>query len=211
MRDREDGMSGRTEEADRLAPAQQKRRIRNYLIDSSIQLRLASYLVAVACLISIGMGWLLWSAYRESSRLMMLDPRLDETLVGLMAREDRERMLWLGIALVAVILCLLLVALVVTHRVAGPTVAIGQTCRRIGAGDLSRPRPRRRRDLLVDLADEVSLMIEGLRDREEAERVRLDGVVRRLRHPGATPAELESAAVLEELAAEKARRASGTA
>jgi len=204
-------MSGTTGVERQVDGGAHKRRIRNYLIDSSIQLRLASYLVAVACLISLGMGWLLWSAYRESSRLMMLDPRMDEMLVGLMAREDRERMLWLGIALVAVILCLLVVALVVTHRVAGPTVAIAQTCRRVGAGDLSRPRPLRRHDLLVDLADEVSLMIEGLREREEQERVHLQGVVRRLRHPGATPAELESAAALEELAAAKTRRASATA
>lgn len=205
-------MSGTTDVGDRVGPVgAQKRRFRNYLIDSSIQLRLASYLVAVACAISIGMGWLLWSAYRESSRLMLLDPRVDETLAGMMAREDRERMLWLGIALVAVILCLLVVALVVTHRVAGPTVAIAQTCRRVASGDLSHPRPLRRRDLLVDLADEVSLMIDGLRDREEQERVQLDGVARRLRHSAATPAELESAAVIEDLAARKARRASGGA
>jgi HAMP domain-containing protein len=205
-------MSGTTDVGDRAETGgSQKRRFRNYLIDSSIQLRLASYLVAVACAISVGMGWLLWSAYRESSRLMLLDPRLDETLAGMMAREDRERMLWLGIALVAVILCLLVVALVVTHRVAGPTIAIGQTCRRVAAGDLSRPRPLRRRDLLVDLADEVSLMIDGLREREEQERVQLEGVARRLRHPAASPAELECATVLEDLVARKARRASGGA
>ena len=201
-----------TETGGRAEPeGDHKRRIRNYLIDSSIQLRLASYLVAVACAISIGMGWLLWSAYRESSRLMLLDPRVDETLAGMMAREDRERMLWLGIALVAVILCLLVVALVVTHRVAGPTVAIAQTCRRVASGDLSHPRPLRRRDLLVDLADEVALMIDGLRDREDQERVQLEGVVRRLRHPSATPAELECAAALEDLVARKARRAGGAA
>jgi len=190
----------------REANGSQKRRFRNYLIDSSIQLRLASYLVAVACVISVGMGWLLWSAYRESSRIMLLDPRVDEQLAMLMAREDRERMLWLGLTLVAVILCLLVLALVVTHRVAGPTVAIGQTCRRIARGDLSRPRPLRRHDLLVDLADEVALMIEGLREREEAERARIEGLAARLRRGGASSAELEAAADLDRMAAEKAQR-----
>jgi methyl-accepting chemotaxis protein len=190
----------------REANGSQKRRFRNYLIDSSIQLRLASYLVGVACVISVGMGWLLWSAYRESSRIMLLDPRVDEQLATLMAREDRERMLWLGLTLVGVILCLLVLALVVTHRVAGPTVALGQTCRRIGAGDLSRPRPLRRHDLLVDLADEVALMIEGLREREDAERVRIEALASRLRRAGATPAELDVAAELDRMAAEKTKR-----
>ena len=43
---------------------------RNYLIDASIQLRFASYLVAVACAISLGLGWRLWIAYSEASRLV---------------------------------------------------------------------------------------------------------------------------------------------
>ncbi len=187
----------------------QKRRIRNYLIDSSIQLRLASYLVAVACAISLGMGWLLWSAYRESSRLVSLgNPKVDDALAIMLAREDRERMLWLGIGLVTVILCLLVVAVIVTHRVAGPTVALAQTCRRIGSGDLSRPRPLRRHDLLVDLADEVALMIDGLRDRESEERATLLEVAGRLRRPGASLAEQEAAVRLEDLAALKGSRLS---
>ncbi|HTP50902.1 MAG TPA: hypothetical protein VMK42_09400 [Anaeromyxobacteraceae bacterium] len=190
------------------ASGPQKRRIRNYLIDSSIQLRLASYLVAVACAISIGMGWLLWNAYRESSRLVSLgDPKVDDALATMLAREDRERMLWLGIGLVAVILCLLIVAVIVTHRVAGPTVALSHTCRRVGAGDLSRPRPLRRHDLLVDLADEIALMVDGLRKREAEERTILVEAVERLRR-GASPAEQEVAVWLEDLASRKGARLS---
>jgi len=187
----------------------QKRRLRNYLIDSSIQLRLASYLVAVACAISVGMGWLLWNAYRESSRLVSLgDSRTDDALASMLAREDRERMLWLGIGLVAVILCLLVVAVVVTHRVAGPTVAISQTCRRVGAGDFTRPRPLRRRDLLVDLADEVALMVDGLRKQEAEELAMLEGAAERLRRPGSSTVEVEVAAQLEELSSRKSARLS---
>lgn len=187
----------------------QKRRLRNYLIDSTIQLRLASYLVAVACAISVGMGWLLWNAYRESSRLVSLgDPKVDNTLATMLAREDRERMLWLGIGLVAVMLSLLVVAVMVTHRVAGPTVALSQTCRRVGTGDFSHPRPLRRRDLLVDLADEIALMIDGLRRQEAGERAALLEAVERLRRAGASLSELEVAARLEELASRKGARLS---
>ncbi|HVP66162.1 MAG TPA: hypothetical protein VMT17_02750 [Anaeromyxobacteraceae bacterium] len=191
--------------------AAQKRRIRNYLIDSSIQLRLASYLVGVACAISIGMGWLLWNAYRESSRLVALgDSKVDEAIASMLAREDRERMLLLGIGLVAVILCLLVVAVIVTHRVAGPTVAIAQTCRAVGAGDLSRPRPLRRRDLLVDLADEVSLMIDGLRKREAEERAALADAAAKLRRAGASSVELEVAVRLDDMASRKGARLSSS-
>ncbi|HZY03470.1 MAG TPA: hypothetical protein VFF02_08205 [Anaeromyxobacteraceae bacterium] len=191
------------------APAAEapKRRIRNYLIDSSIQLRFASYLVAVACAISLGLGYLLWSAYRESSRLVSLgDPRVDDALATMLAQEDRARMVWLAAALAVIVLCLLFFAIVVTHRVAGPTVALAVTCRRVADGDLSRPRPLRRRDLLVDLADEMVLMVEGLRDREESERAVLVEVARTLRKTGVPGAVHDAAARLEELAGEKAGR-----
>ncbi len=184
-----------------------RRLIRNYLIDSSIQLRFASYLVAVAAAISVGLGYLLWSAYRESSRLVSLgDPRVDDALAAMLAQEDRARMVWLAAGLAVIVLCLLVFAIVVTHRVAGPTVALSKTCRRVAHGDLSRPRPLRRRDLLVDLADEMALMVEGLREREEGERAVLAELAVALRRSGAGGAAHDAAARLEQLAGEKAAR-----
>lgn len=186
-----------------LAP---RRRIRNYLIDSSLQLRFASYLVAVACALSLGLGFLLWTAYRESSRLVALgDPRVDDALASMLAQEDRQRMVWLTVALVVVVACLLVFAVVVTHRVAGPAVALARTCRKVADGDLSRPRPLRRRDLLVDLADEVALMIEALRDREGMESAVLNDVAANLRRLGGAP-ERQWAEALEKLAGEKMGR-----
>jgi methyl-accepting chemotaxis protein len=185
-----------------------RRRLRNYLIDSSLQLRFATYLLAVACALSLGLGYLLWNAYRESSRLVALgDPRVDEALAAILAREDRQRMVWLAAALAVVVLCLLVFAVVVTHRVAGPALALARICRAVGEGDLSRPRTLRRRDLLVHLADEINVMIEGLAGREAAESVTLAELARRLRRPLASPAEIECATALERLAAGKAERA----
>ncbi|HEU4383187.1 MAG TPA: hypothetical protein VFR85_06730 [Anaeromyxobacteraceae bacterium] len=195
--------------AQNAAPPEEapKRLIRNYLIDANIQLRFASYLVAVATAISLGLGYRLWIAYSEASRLVSLgDPTVDQALGKMLQQEDRARMVWLGAALVVVVLCLLFFAIVVTHRVAGPTVALTTTFRRVSEGDLSRPRPLRRRDLLVDLADETALMVEGLRQREEAERAVVSEVATALRKSRLGGAADDAAARLEQLAAEKAAR-----
>jgi methyl-accepting chemotaxis protein len=184
-----------------------RRLIRNYLIDANLQLRFASYLVAVAAAISVGLGYLLWSAYRESSRLVSLgDPRVDDALATMLAQEDRARMVWLAAGLVVIVLCLLVFAIVVTHRVAGPAVALARTCRRVAQGDLSRPRPLRRRDLLVDLADEMAMMVERLREQEESERAALAEVAATLRRSGAGGPAHDAALRLEQLAGEKAAR-----
>jgi methyl-accepting chemotaxis protein len=173
-------------------PGHRHRRFRNYLVDTSLQLRLASYLLAVAALLSIGLGWLLWQAWQETSRVIALGaPDSAETLASALANEDRGRMVLVGAAMVGVLLGLLAAAVVITHRIAGPAFAIGRTCRQVAEGNLSHPRPLRSHDLLLELGDEVTAMVEALRGREAGERA------------------VAAAAALEKLAEEKEGRLRG--
>ena len=70
----------------------------------------------------------------------------------------------------------------------------------------SLPRPLRRRDLLVDLADEVALMVEGLREQEAEERALLADAANRLRRAGAFAGGSGIATRLEVLASRKSQR-----
>jgi signal transduction histidine kinase len=188
--------------------AKARRHVRNYLLDTSLQLRLASYLLGAATLLSLGLGWLLWSAYRETSHVLELaDPSVGAALGTALAQEDRFRIVAVAVALVLVLCCLLGAAVVVTHRIAGPAYAIARTCRRVADGDLTEPRPLRSRDLLVDLGDEVSAMVRELRAREARERDLLAAAAEVLRDPF-SPAQTrqELARQLESLASDKERR-----
>lgn len=185
-----------------------KRRARNYLLDTGLQLRLASYLVAAATALSLGLGWLLWQAYRETSRVIALaDPDAGESIAQALASEDRWRIVVVAGALAGVLVCLLGAAVIITHRIAGPAFVIARTARAVGAGSLAPPRPLRSHDLLVDLAGDVARMVEALRDRERRERDVVQRAVSVLRDPAAGPTE-RTAAVgqLEQLASEKAAR-----
>src|SRR5512139_3393811 len=107
-----------------------KRYVRNYLLDTGLQLRLASYLLGVAVALSLGLGWLLWSAYRETSRVIALgDPDVGDSIAKALASEDRWRMFLVAAALSAMLIVLLLGSVVITHRIAGPAFVIGRTCR----------------------------------------------------------------------------------
>lgn len=191
------------------APARiPKRRVRNYLLDTTLQLRLASYLLAVATALSIGLGWLLWQAYRETSRVVALgDPEVGESIAQALAREDRWRIVLIAFSLMIVLLCLLGAAVVITHRIAGPAFVIARVCRQIAEGNLTPPRPLRSRDLLTDLAEDVADMVDALRGRDERERDVARHVAATLRDDSATPAQRGAAAAdLERLAAEKDAR-----
>ncbi len=190
------------------ASAHPKRYVRNYLLDTGLQLRLASYLLGVAVALSIGLGWLLWSAYRETSRVIALgEPDVGESIAQALAGEDRWRMFLIAAALSAVLMSLLLASIVITHRIAGPAFVIARTARQVGEGNLAPPRPLRNHDLLVDLADDVAAMVDALRDREDRERERVARAAATLRDPSASPAARDAAlADLERVASEKEAR-----
>ena len=179
-----------------------RRRMRNFILDPGLQLRFGGYLVAIAVGLSVALGWQVWRGYSEASKLVGLgDPRSDGVVAAMLRADDRAHMLWTAGILSCVVVCLLGVAVVVTHRIAGPAYAIARACRAVASGALVRPRPLRRGDLLVGLADEVSAMVEALRAREEEERARLVQAAQALaRSPE------EARVILEQLAAEKARR-----
>jgi signal transduction histidine kinase len=160
-----------------------QRRLRNYLVDPGIQLRLVSYMLVVATAIGCALAVMVWTAGQEAG------PGL-----------------FLGAALAGAVPGMLVLAVVLTHRVAGPAVALAHACRRVGAGDLSLPRPLRRRDLLVDLADEVALMVEGLREQEAEERALLADAAHRIRRAGEFAGGHELATRLEVLASRKSQR-----
>src|SRR5438552_17583596 len=185
-----------------------KRRLRNYFLDAKLQLRLASYLIGVGVALSLGLGWLLWRAYRETSRVIALsDPDAGDSIGLALANEDRVRIIIIGVVLAGVLLCLLGSAMVVSHRIAGPAFAIARTCRQVGEGSLAVPRPLRPRDLLVELGNAVAAMVDALRTRETREREVALSAAAALRDPAASPqARSVAAEALERVAKEKGER-----
>ena len=193
------------------AEGRRKRRLRNYLLDARLQLRLASYLLGVGAALSLGLGGLLWRAYRETSRVIALsDPDAGDSIGLALAGEDRVRIVIIAVVLGGVLVCLLGSSLVVSHRIAGPAFALARACRQVGEGNLARARPLRPRDLLVELGSAVAAMIDGLRAREACERETVLSAAAALRGP-ALSAEARAAAAdaLERMAREKAERLGG--
>lgn len=192
------------------APLAAKRRVRNLLIDGALQLRLAAYLVAVAGALCAALAWMLWDAYQETSRVVALSsPDAGDALATLFADGDRGKLLVLTGALAVVLVLLLVSSLVVTHRIAGPAFALRRACQEIARGDLAPPRPLRSGDLLQELGEDFATMVASLRARDAQERAAVSGAAAVLRAPGSSAAaHAEVAAMLERLAAEKAKRLS---
>lgn len=182
--------------------ASPRRRWKSLVLDPALQLRLGASLGAIASALSLTLGWQVWRAYREASRLVALtDPRADEVVAALLRAEDRRRIALLAVVLAVVIVALVIAAVVRAHRIAGPAFALGRSCRAVAAGVLPRPRPLRRGDLLGGLGADVAAMLEVLRAREEEERALLA-------EAAAAPPE-RAREIVAALAARKAQRLEG--
>jgi HAMP domain-containing protein len=182
-----------------------QRRLRNYLLNAPMQLRFASYLIGVGVALSLGLGFLLFRAYSETSRVIALsDPDTSDGIALALASEDRTRIVIIAVVLFGVLVCLLASGVVVSHRIAGPAFALSRTCKQVAEGNLARPRPLRPRDLLIELGNDVSNMVDALRDRETRERDAILAAASAVRASNGS----QAVETLEQLAREKGARLS---
>lgn len=183
-------------------PSPRHRSPRNLVLEPRRQLRLVGYAVLAVGSLSTAVAWQVWRAYAEASRLVALgEPGSDEAVAALLRADDRTRLLWLCGTLLALVAAVVVLTLVVTHRVAGPALALARACREVARGGLAPPRPLRRGDLLAGLAEELAGAITALRAREAAER---DALLDAASTLGAAPD--RARATLLRLAADKEKR-----
>lgn len=155
-----------------------KRRLRNYLLDVGLQLRYTGAIVVLATCLTAGLGYMIYQATLETSRIILLqgllDPVTAEALQGEFSSKDKM-VLWgiLGFGLI-LIASVSGVGILITHRIAGPLFNI--------AAIFSRVRDNRIGPSLRGLrkGDELQEFFTQFRDMHEAIRRRTDDDVQKL-------------------------------
>jgi hypothetical protein len=101
-----------------------RRKVRNYLLDVGLQLRYTMTIVIVAVFLTAVLGYKMYQATRDVSKVIMLtglaDPAIAGELQGQFAASDRW-VLWgiIGFGIVLII-SISAVGILITHKVAGP-------------------------------------------------------------------------------------------
>lgn len=114
---------------------QQKRKLRNYLLDTSLQLRYTVFILAVAVFLTAFLGYRIYVATQETTRIVMMtasvDPSVAQELQSQFKANDRV-VLWWIVAFGAVLVVTVAAAGIwMTHKIAGPLHNIGLTLARI--------------------------------------------------------------------------------
>ena len=158
-----------TSEAAAARPAY-KRKVRNYLLDVGLQLRYTATIVVVAIFLTAGLGFKMYQATREISRIILFtglaDPATAQVLQTQFADSDRI-VLWgiIGFGFVLVV-SISAVGILITHKVAGPLYKISSLFGRVRDNRMgAAPAGLRKGDELQDFYSSFREMHQAVRER----------------------------------------------
>lgn len=153
-----------------------RRKMRNYLLDVGLQVRYTMTIVIVAVFLTAGLGYKMYQATRDISKVIelsgMADPTVANELRGQFAASDRW-VLWgiVGFGVVLVI-SITAVGILITHKVAGPLFKIAAFFGRVKDNRLGAiPQSLRK-------GDELQEFYGSFRDMHQALREKVDDDVR---------------------------------
>jgi hypothetical protein len=147
-----------------------KRKVRNYLLDAGLQLRYTATIVVVAIFLTAGLGFKMYQATREISKIILFtglaDPTTAQELQSQFANSDRV-VLWgiIGFGLVLV-LSISAVGILITHKVVGPLYKISSLFGRVRDNRLGvAPAGLRKGDELQEFYSSFREMHQAVRER----------------------------------------------
>src|SRR5262252_2491585 len=149
-----------------------KRKVKNYLLDVGLQLRYTAAIVIVAVVLTVILGWRIYTATQDTSKVILwtglVDPATAQELQAQFAHSDRTVMAGIiGFGLVLV-LSIGGVGILLTHKVAGPLYKISSFFGRIRDNKLGpAPAKLRKGDELQDFYLSFRDMHNAIRGRTE--------------------------------------------
>lgn len=183
-----------------------RRRLSNYLLDTSLQLRYVLVITAISAAVAAGFGYLILLQEQRASDAIMESFAAsglagDEGLKEAIESELDTGMAWtirLGVGLgLAVVLSLFI--LLMTHKVAGPLYKVSGYFDAMSRGVLGRVTPLRRGDMLTDFYDTFQGAHEAVRERHRRDAEALGKFLRACEEAGADERSGEVSDVLSRL------------
>ena len=169
-----------------------KRKVRNYLLDAGLQLRYTATIVVVAIFLTAGLGFKMYQATREISKIILFtglaDPTTAQELQSQFANSDRV-VLWgiVGFGLVLV-LSISAVGILITHKVVGPLYKISSLFGRVRDNRLgTAPAGLRKGDELQEFYSSFREMHQAVRERVVDDVRVLGGIVAALETSAEAP------------------------
>jgi hypothetical protein len=149
-----------------------RRKLSNYLLDKSLQLRYVALVIALSAIIAATLGYLIWRQEADASAHVleafdsarMGNPELRKEILDHTSSDDQNLVLTMAGAGLGLMAVLFFYLVVMTHKVAGPLYKVSRYFDEMAAGRLSKVYSLRKGDMLQDFYDKFRDMHQSLRE-----------------------------------------------
>lgn len=146
-----------------------QRQARNYLLQPQVQVRLGLYNVLLSAVFGLAVFWLL-RGHEERVRGMMellvaeIPPPVQEHFQASL----RSFGVWLALVVLVFVAASVLISIVFTHRLVGPTYAFRRQLAELTAGNYAARVHLRKDDAFVEVADDLNRLAAALQAAQRA-------------------------------------------
>ena len=146
---------------------------RKYLINQGFQLKYISYVVGISTIISGLLCYFIYRGTLENTELM----EIKEMQLGSLIAQEDSKIMWALLAFIILQgLCILIFALMLTHRIAGPLFRVELFLKALSEGRLLGVRSFRKGDEFQSLVDLMRAVNGRLQDQKNQEIGHIDNI-----------------------------------
>jgi hypothetical protein len=152
--------------------ARHRRKLSNYLLNKSLQLRYVAFVTVMSAVISGALGYLIWRQEADASSYVLeafdaftRDSELRDAISSRLTRGDNRLVLTMAGAGIGLVVVLFMYLVVMTHKVAGPLYKVSRYFDDMAEGKLGNVYALRKGDMLQDFYDKFRDMHAALRAR----------------------------------------------
>jgi methyl-accepting chemotaxis protein len=165
-----------------------QRKLSNYLLDKSLQLRYVLFVTILSAVIAGALGYMIYDQRRTASESIERDLKvltshqdLQQQVASGLESDDQMlvyKMIGVGVGLVLILSAYLVI---MTHKVAGPLHKVSMYFDRMAGGRLGVVTPLRRGDMLQDFFGDFKAMHESVRGKSIADVATMEQALAALR------------------------------
>ncbi len=148
----------------------QKRRVKNFLLQPLIQVKLGFYSIVLAFLFCIAIGGILYFHLSKFMSIVLELTDVQEEVSDLLHIYMSGAWLWLGLAMVVFLFINILVSVIFTHKLVGPTYAFRRHLQNLAQGRYDTRTYLRKNDAFKEVAMELNRLSEVLEEQAKQKR-----------------------------------------
>lgn len=139
-----------------------KRRLRNYLLQPLVQVKLGLYSILLSLGLAVAVGGILYANLRKIYTLILALTDVPEEANEVLATHIAGMSGWLILTVVIYLALTILISVLFTHRLIGPTIAFRRHIRALSEGRYNSRTFLRKGDAFEEVADELNHLSEVL-------------------------------------------------